>query len=94
MATILIPTPLRKYTNNLSKVTLQGGIIAEVIDNLITTYPDLQRHLMDSSGTVRPFVNIFVDKDDIRNLNAQNTIVNGSSVISIVPAIAGGNFKQ
>jgi len=94
MATILIPTPLRRYTNNLSKVTLQGEIISEVIDNLVTTYPDLQRHLMDSSGAVRPFVNIFVDKDDIRNLHAQNTSVSGTSVISIVPAIAGGNLNH
>lgn len=58
---------------------------------IVCTYPDVRRHLQDNSGQIRPFINIFVGEDDIRSLNSQQTIVDDSSLISIIPAIAGGN---
>lgn len=92
MATILIPTPLRRFTGNSPKVNIAGNLLSEIIDNLVNEYPEVQRHLLDTSGAVRPFLNIFVDQDDIRDLNHQHTPINSSSVISIVPAIAGGKI--
>lgn len=93
MATVLIPTPLRKYTGNLSKVNIPGDVIAEIIANMIHQYPGMQKYLVDPSGALRPFINIFVGQEDIRSLKAQSTEVEDCSVISIVPAIAGGNYN-
>lgn len=93
MAKIIIPTPLRKFTNNTGKLDIQANTIQEVIDELIINFPDLKKHLLDEQGKVRTFVNIFADDDDIRNLNGENTAIKDNTVVSIVPAIAGGIYK-
>lgn len=93
MATVLIPTPLRKFTGNLSKVSIPGNVIAEIITNMVHQYPEMQKYLLDPSGALRPFINIFIGQEDIRSLKAQSTEVDTYSVISIVPAIAGGNYQ-
>ena len=90
MATVFIPTPLRKFTNNTSKLDVQGNTVAELIQSLTTNYPDLKRHLINADGKIPSFINIFVDDDDIRNLQLEQTVVKENTVVSIVPAIAGG----
>lgn len=90
MATVFIPTPLRKFTNQTSKVEVSGNTVSEVIQALTSTYPPLQRHLINADGKVPNFINIFVDDDDIRNLQQEQTEVKSSTIVSIVPAIAGG----
>lgn len=90
MATIIIPTPLRKFTNNISKLEVQAGTITKTVDELALNFPDLKKHLLDDNGQIRSFVNIFLGNDDIRNLQQGETAVKPDSVISIVPAIAGG----
>ncbi len=90
MATIIIPTPLRKFTNNTAKVNISGGNIKEVISELTLNFPDLKKNLLDESGNLRSFVNVFVGNDDIRSLQQENTSVKEDTVISIIPAIAGG----
>jgi molybdopterin synthase sulfur carrier subunit len=90
MATIIIPTPLRKFTNNSSRLTVSSTNVAEVVNELTFNFPDLKRHLLDDQGRIRSFVNIFVDEEDIRDLQEENTPVAQNTVISIVPAIAGG----
>lgn len=90
MATVIIPTPLRKFTNNTSKLEIKAGSIKETINELAFNFPDLKKHLLDESGNLRSFVNIFVGNDDIRNLQQENTAVKEDTVISIIPAIAGG----
>ena len=90
MATIIIPTPLRKFTNNTAKLNVQGDTIAQTVDELTFNFPDLKKHLLDDTGQIRSFVNIFVGNDDIRDLQLGDTVVKADTVISIVPAIAGG----
>jgi molybdopterin converting factor small subunit len=90
MATIIIPTPLRKFTNNASRLEVSGGTVEESIKELSLNFPDLQKHLLDEHGQLRSFVNIFVGNDDIRDLDNGRTAVRTESVVSIVPAIAGG----
>ena len=92
MATVLIPTPLRKFTGNSSIISVSGNVVSEIINNMALEYPDLQKHILDPSGTLRPFINIFVGQDDIKSLQYQNSAVEANSVISIVPAVAGGNL--
>ena len=90
MATVFIPTPLRKFTNNTSKVQVPAGSVKDVIKDLSVNFPELKKHLLDEGGKIRSFINIFVGDDDIRNLQQENTVVKDETVISIVPAIAGG----
>ena len=90
MATVIIPTPLRKFTNNTAKLEVKAGNIHETVQELALNFPDLKKHLLDETGRIRSFVNIFVGSDDIRNLQQEKTTVKDDTVISIIPAIAGG----
>jgi molybdopterin converting factor small subunit len=92
MATVIIPTPLRKFTNQTAKVQIEAGTVGEVIDRITLDFPELKKHLLDQQGGIRSFVNIFSGDDDIRDLQKENTPVTHSTIISIVPAIAGGSF--
>jgi molybdopterin converting factor small subunit len=91
MATIIIPTPLRKFTNNTAKLQIKGRTVSESITELTTNFPELKRHLLDDKGQIRSFVNIFVGDNDIRDLQQEQTLISEDAVVSIIPAIAGGN---
>ena len=90
MATIIIPTPLRKFTNNTARINIQANNVKGVVNELIFNFPDLKKHLLDEQGNIRSFVNVFVGDEDIRNLQQEQTPIKEETVISIVPAIAGG----
>ncbi|MEM0996584.1 MAG: MoaD/ThiS family protein [Bacteroidota bacterium] len=90
MAKIIIPTPLRKFTENLAYFESEGATVGETINHLVATYPDLGKQLLDGTGSLRTFVNVFVGDEDIRALQKESTPVEPGTVISIVPAIAGG----
>jgi molybdopterin synthase sulfur carrier subunit len=90
MATVIIPTPLRKFTNNTAKLNVQATSIAEMIQQLTNDFPELKKHLLDANGKVPSFLNIFVNDDDIRNLQQEQTVIKETTTVSIVPAIAGG----
>lgn len=90
MATVIIPTPLRKFTNNTARLDIKADTIEETVNELTLNFPDLKKHLLDDKGQIRSFVNIFVGNDDIRDLQKEQTSVKADSVISIIPAIAGG----
>jgi sulfur-carrier protein len=90
MATVIIPTPLRKFTNNTAKLEIDADNIEKTVGELTLNFPELKKHLLDDKGQIRSFVNIFVGNDDIRNLQQGQTLVKPDTVISIVPAIAGG----
>ena len=92
MATIIIPTPLRKFTNNSARVNINGNNVKGVVDELTLNYPDLKKHLLDEQGNIRSFINLFVGDEDISNLQQDQTPIKEETVISIVPAIAGGMF--
>ncbi len=90
MATVRIPTPLRKLTQGLEEVSAAGATIGALIADLEAKYPGLKERLCDDKGQVRRFVNIFANDEDIRFLQNLDTPVKDSDEISIVPAIAGG----
>ena len=91
MATVIIPTPLRKFTNQTAKLNIEAGTVGEIIEKITFDFPDLKKHLLDKDGAIRSFVNVFAGDDDIRDLQKEKTPVTNSTVISIVPAIAGGS---
>src|ERR1700761_4363163 len=90
MATVIIPTPLRKFTNNTARLQVGAGTIHSPVEELTRNFPDLKKHLLDEGGKIRSYVNIFIGNDDIRDLQQEKTPVTADTVISIVPAIAGG----
>lgn len=90
MATVRIPTPLRKLTGGQEEVKAQGGTISAIISSLETQYPGLKDRICDDQGKMRRFVNIFKNDEDIRFLQNLDTPVADADELSIVPAIAGG----
>jgi MoaD family protein len=87
---VRIPSPLRKLTNNEEIVEINASTIGEAIVELQGRYPGIQERLLDESGGVRRFVNVYVNEEDIRFLQNQNTQLKDGDEISIIPAIAGG----
>lgn len=87
---VLIPTPLRRYTNGEAKVGASGGTIGEVIDDLDRNYPGLKERICDPDGEIRRFVNVFVNGDNARKLQGAGTSVKDGDEIGIIPAMAGG----
>lgn len=90
MATVRIPTPLRPLTKGQSEIAVRGATIREIVSNLNASYSGMRERIVDDSGEVRRFVNVFVNKDDIRALKGLDTEVKEGDVVSILPAIAGG----
>ena len=90
MPSVLIPTPLRKLTNDLELVQACGSNVSELLDNLDKSFPGLKERVCDEQGNVRRFVNVFVNGEDIRFLNEKATPIKDGDEVSIVPAIAGG----
>ena len=90
MPSVLIPTPLRKLTNDLEEVSAAGANVGELLDNLDKAFPGLKDRVCDEAGAIRRFVNIYVNGEDVRFLDEKATVVKETDEISIVPAIAGG----
>ena len=87
---VRIPTPLRKLTNDEEIVEVNSATIGDAITELQSRYPGIKERLVDESGEVRRFVNVYVNEEDIRFLQNQNTPLKEGDEISIIPAIAGG----
>ena len=87
---VRIPTPLRKLTNNEEMVEVSAATIAGAIAELQTRFPGIKERLLDEAGAVRRFVNVYVNEEDIRFLQNQQTPLKDGDEVSIIPAIAGG----
>ncbi len=89
MTTIRIPTPLRPYTGGDSAVNVHGGTVGAALNDLTEQYPNLRQHLYEG-GELRSFVNIYLNKEDVRHLQGANTAVSDDDTLLIIPSIAGG----
>ena len=87
---VRIPTPLRKLSNELDVVEVAAGTIASAIIELQAKFPGIKDRLIDETGQVRRFVNVYVNEEDIRFLKNQDTPLKDGDEVSIIPAIAGG----
>lgn len=90
MAILKIPTPLRSYTDGQVEVTLGGGNVAEVMQQLVEKYPTLKPHLYNGDGKLRPFVNLFVGENNIKDLQGLDTPLDINTRVILIPSIAGG----
>jgi molybdopterin synthase sulfur carrier subunit len=92
--TVRIPTPLRGLTGGLGEVEADGKDVFELLSAVDKKYPGLKARLYDEQGQLRRFVNIYINEEDIRFLNGPNTALKDGDVVSIVPAIAGGESAR
>jgi molybdopterin converting factor small subunit len=89
MATIRIPTPLRLYSGGNAAVTVSGDTVGEALADLTTRHPELRTHLFEGRD-LRSFVNVYLNKEDIRHLNGADTAIEDNDTLMIIPSIAGG----
>jgi molybdopterin synthase sulfur carrier subunit len=88
--TVLIPTPLRRFTGGEAKVVVAGSSVAEVLDALESAHPGIGERLQDDSGQLRRFVNVFVNGQNVRDGQGVDTPVLAGDEVGIIPAMAGG----
>ncbi|NJR39257.1 MAG: MoaD/ThiS family protein [Leptolyngbyaceae cyanobacterium CSU_1_4] len=87
---VLVPTPLQKLTQDQATLECEGNSIAELIESLEHSFPGIKARLCDEQGQLRRFINFYVNSEDIRFLEGQNTPLTPGDEVSIVPAVAGG----
>lgn len=87
---VRVPTILRPYTQGASEVSVEGSTLSEVLESLDTSYPGIKGRVLDESGELRRFVNVYVDNDDVRFAEGLQTTIKDGGQVSIIPAVAGG----
>jgi sulfur-carrier protein len=90
MTTLKIPTPLRYYTDGKAEVAVSGANVGEAMRDLVILYPTLEQHLYNGDGNLRNFVNLFLDQDNIKDLQGLETPLNEGDTLRLIPSIAGG----
>ena len=88
--TVRIPTPLQRLTNGQNEVQCDGTSVQELLDDLERRHPGIKERICDETGKLRRFVNVFVNEEDIRFLQGDQTALKEGDEVSIIPAIAGG----
>ncbi|PIW80455.1 MAG: molybdopterin synthase sulfur carrier subunit [Candidatus Omnitrophica bacterium CG_4_8_14_3_um_filter_43_15] len=88
--TVRVPAPLQKLTQNQAEVKANGRTVRELIDNLSENFPGIKERICDETGKVRKFINIYVNEEDVRFLQMDETGLKDGDEVSIIPAIAGG----
>ena len=87
---VRIPTILRTYTGGSAEVSTEPGTLREVIASLEGAYPGLGGRIIDDTGNLRRFVNVYVGDEDVRFANGLETPVPSGAHVSVIPAVAGG----
>lgn len=89
-ATVRIPTILRSYTGGANEVQADGGTVTELLASLESGYPGIRGRIVDDTGALRRFVNVYVGDDDVRFIGGLEAEVADGAKVSIIPAVAGG----
>jgi molybdopterin converting factor small subunit len=87
---VRIPTILRTYTDGASEVTAAGATLADVLDDLEANHPGIRARVLDDTGALRRFVNVYVGNEDVRFLDDLATPTPDGAQVSVIPAVAGG----
>lgn len=90
MATVLVPTPLRRLTGGQAKLEVSGNDVGDLLVAINQQFPGITDKVLDDDGNVKRFINVFVNDDEIRTLQGLQTPVTANDRVSIVPAMAGG----
>ncbi len=90
MAILKIPTPLRSYTDGQVEIKVGGKNVAQAMEQLVERYPALRPHLFNGDGRLRPFVNLFVGENNVKDLQGLETPLEEDARVLLIPSIAGG----
>ncbi|GAD81459.1 MoaD/ThiS family protein [Nocardia asteroides] len=90
MARVLLPSALRPYADGAHELDIEGPTLRDVLDTLRTRSPALERRLRDERGTLRRYVNFYIDGDECRTLDGVDTPLSATTELMIIPAVAGG----
>jgi molybdopterin synthase sulfur carrier subunit len=88
--TVLVPTPLRRFTDGQAKVGVSGATVADALDDLNARFPGIGERLLDDDGQIRRFVNVFVNGRNVRDAEGAQTTLKSGDEVGIIPAMAGG----
>ena len=88
---IRIPTPLRPYVDGQTEISVEGGTVAEAVENMLTKYPAMRPHLTGDNGELRPFVNLFLGENNVQDLQGLATPLSDGDKLLLIPSIAGGS---
>ena len=89
--TVRIPTPLRKVTNGADKAEVEAGSLSAIMSSLNNQFPGIRERLCNEDGSLRSFVNVYINGEDVSFLEGLNSETKSGDEVSIVPAVAGGN---
>lgn len=92
MSAVRVPTPLRPYTQGMKEVEVKAGTVGEALKRLADQYPGVKTHLFDEQDGLRPYVNVFLNDEDVRGLDGEATPIQPTDRLTIVPSIAGGTL--
>ena len=87
---VRLPTVLRQHAGGQASVQANGGTVGEVLEDLVRQFPAMRGQVITEDGTLHKFVNVYLNDDDVRYLDKLDTKVGDGSVVSILPAVAGG----
>ncbi len=88
-----IPSPLRRFTDGQSKLEVSSNTVGGVLNELFQAHPEIKNHLIEEDGSLRNFVNIFIDGEDVRQKGGMDAEVKDGADVRIIPSIAGGAPK-
>ena len=90
MSQIRVPTPLRPYTEGQGQLKVEASTVGEALTELTAKFPSIGPHLYNDEGELRPYVNLFVNDEDVRALEGEQTPIHEGDTLMILPSIAGG----
>ena len=90
MPTIRLPVRLRSYTNGETIIPVNGENVAQAVEDLLIQYPVLRSHLTNQAGELRPFVNLFLNKENIKSLEGVQTPLTEDDQLLLLPSVTGG----
>jgi molybdopterin synthase sulfur carrier subunit len=90
MATVKLPTILRKQANGEAQVQAEGDTLRDLLNDLESKYPGITKNIVSDDGGLHRFINVYVNDEDVRYLGSLETNVSDSDTVSILPAVAGG----
>ena len=90
MALVRIPTPIRRLTMERDEVSSEAKTVSELIDDLDNQFPGMKNKVCEPNGSIRKFINIYINDEDIRFLEGPESTIKQDDTVSIIPAIAGG----
>lgn len=88
--TVRIPAPLRKITGGKTEISGTGASLRELVKNLDGSYPGFLQNICDASGKIHPFINLYINDEDVRYIKELDSPISDGDKVAIVPAIAGG----